>query len=453
VRLPQFGSLLLAAAMVSGCASPVFRTIDLMPAPAVFAGGAVDPFLKDPPPVNFGDFGLLYATDRKPAPDPGARPFYTNQPGFLVRLGSARVEAGQPGLNWDQVRRISLSERRSGHYPLKIRSVEETGVVESTRSLLAREPEDVETSAGEDEDFAARVDARLAATDVKDVFIYVHGFRVAFDEPVLVAAEFWHFLGYRGVFIAYAWPSTQRMTAYLSDLETAKAMARNFRLFLTYLRENTQVERIHIIAYSAGSRLVVRALEQLAMLNADAGDEALRKEPGIGNVIIVGGDISLKEFASAATDGMLRVPERTIVYLSSSDRALIWSRRLFRRKRLGEMWVETLPDQARIFLRTYPSLELVDVTDAAGSTTGNGHAYFRDSPWVSSDILTVLARDPGPDRRGLERTPDRLVWHFPPDYIERLQRALLEMKPPVGAKGGTGEGPPAREASAPPRVD
>jgi hypothetical protein len=98
------------------------------------------------------------------------------------------------------------------------------------------------------------------------------------------------------------------------------------------------------------------------------------------------------------------------------------------------MWVETLPDQARIFLRTYPSLELVDVTDAAGSTTGNGHAYFRDSPWVSSDILAVLAGDPAPDRRGLERDPDQLVWHFPPDYVERLQRALLEMKPPVDNK-------------------
>ena len=420
--------------MAGGCASPVFRTIDLMPAPAVFADGAVDPFLKDPPPLNFGDFGLLYATDRKPAPDPGERPFYTNEAGFQVRLGSARVEAGQPGLNWDQVRRISLSERRSGHYPLKIRSVEETGVVERTRTLLTREPEDVETFIGDNKDFAARVDARLAATDVKDAFIYVHGFRVAFDEPVLVAAEMWHFLGYRGVFIAYAWPSTPRMTAYLSDLETAKSMARNFRLFLSYLRENTKVERIHIIAYSAGSRVVVRALEQLAMLNADAADEALRKEPNIGNVNIVGGDISLQEFASAATDGMLRVPERTIVYLSSSDQALTWSRRLFRRKRLGEMWVETLPKQAQVFLRSYPSLELVDVTDAAGSTTGNGHAYFRDSPWVSSDILTLLAHDPDPGHRGLVRDPDQLVWRFPPDYIERLQRALLKMKPQLDAE-------------------
>jgi hypothetical protein len=32
------------------------------------------------------------------------------------------------------------------------------------------------------------------------------------------------------------------------------------------------------------------------------------------------------------------------------------------------------------FLRANPSLHFIEVTEAAGSTTGNGHAYFRKTP-------------------------------------------------------------------------
>ena len=112
-------------------------------------------------------------------------------------------------------------------------------------------------------------------------------------------------------------------------------MARKLRLFLTYLTEETQVEKIHIIGFSAGSRLLVRALGQLALLNADATDEQIRKNVRIGNVIIVGGDISHEEFGVALADGLLRISERTTIYVSSADSALVWARRLFRRERLA----------------------------------------------------------------------------------------------------------------------
>jgi hypothetical protein len=93
------------------------------------------------------------------------------------------------------------------------------------------------------------------------------------------------------------------------------------------------------------------------------------------------------------------------------------------------MWEEELPPRTADFLQANPSLEFVDVTEAAGSTTGNGHAYFRKSPWVSSDLLTLLAYDIGAAERGLEKEENLLVWTFPPDFIERLRKALLEINP------------------------
>jgi hypothetical protein len=126
---------------------------------------------------------------------------------------------------------------------------------------------------------------------------------------------------------------------------------------------------------------------------------------------------------------MLRIPERTTIYVSSADRALVWAERIFRRERLGQVWDKKLPPRTADFLRANPSLEFIDVTEAAGSTTGNGHAYFRKSPWVSSDLLTLLAYDIGAAERGLEKEENLLVWTFPPDFIERLRESLVEIDP------------------------
>ena len=74
--------------------------------------------------------------------------------------------------------------------------------------------------------------------------------------------------------------------------------------------------------------------------------------------------------------------------------------------RFGARGADDILPKTAEFLRVNPSLEFINVTGAAGSTTGSGHAYFRDSPWVSSDILTLLAYDLEPALRGLVKEPE-----------------------------------------------
>ena len=253
---------------------------------------------------------MLYATDRKPSDDPDQRPFYLNEAGYIVRLGRARVKAGPAGTDWEAVRRISLDKNRTGNYPLEILSVHETGVLPSTYSFLTRSVPGITVPDERGREICRSCQSALGCIRCQGCLCLPPRLsRSCSTFPVLVASELWHFLGYRGAFVAYAWPSTPSIFAYLSDLEAAVIMARKFRLFLTYLAEETQVEKIHIVGFSAGSRLVVRALSQLALLNADATDEEIRQHVRIGNVIIVGGDISHEEFGAALADGMLRIPE------------------------------------------------------------------------------------------------------------------------------------------------
>jgi esterase/lipase superfamily enzyme len=177
----------------------------------------------------------------------------------------------------------------------------------------------------------------------------------------------------------------------------------------------------------------------MALLSEDKTDAEIRNTLRIGNVIIIGGDISHEEFGVAMADGLLRIPEQTTIYVSSADRALIFVNRLFHRERLGQLWADDLPTRTADFLGANPSLQFIDVTGAAGSTDGNGHNYFRQSPWVSSDLMALLAYNISAAERGLEKKADLPVWTFPPDFIERLRKAVAEQNPVwAGANGQTG---------------
>jgi hypothetical protein len=86
------------------------------------------------------------------------------------------------------------------------------------------------------------------------------------------------------------------------------------------------------------------------------------------------------------------------------------------------------------FLSARPELRVINVTQAEGATSGNGHAYFRSSPWASSDLLMSLRYDLAPSERGLVRSENNPVWSFPPDYITRLRSAIVKANPALAEK-------------------
>jgi esterase/lipase superfamily enzyme len=231
--------------------------------------------------------------------------------------------------------------------------------------------------------------------------------------------------------VGYAWPSTPSRWAYLKDTDTSTGFARNFRKFIEYLGENTNVHRIHIIAYSNGTQMVARATEQLALMYHGATRDEIRADLRLGHLILLASDLDREVFANYLADGVLNVPEHVAVYISSKDSALSFARRLTRRDRLGQLIEpgQMGPQARRLLADGRNHISLVDVSEAEGATLGKGHAYFRNSPWVSSDVLTTLAYGLAPEARGLVLKTDMPVYEFPPDYISRLWTALAEIDP------------------------
>ena len=415
---------------LTACAKKPANEIFLMPAPDVYDAGAIDPFTDTDPIETIPYEGMLYATDREPADGKGKEAFYQNKRGFVLRLGVGYLQLGDTNISWEEARKISLLKNRPDNYPLKITGGEEFGILADSYSVFTRPVDPGPESDKPAKIFAAKVNEKLAQSTRKDIYIYVHGYKVVFENPLLVAAELWHFLGYDGVFIAYAWPSTPKNLAYFSDLETTSLSSYNFRIFLEYLARETKAENIHIIGYSAGTRVVINALGQLALIYKGESKEAFRKHLRIGHVILTASDFDRQLFGAYINEGILDVPKDTTIYLSELDSALSLSKWIFNRQRLGQMWEgRQLPEGLADLLWQADDLALIDVSDVEKAGTGNGHAYFRQSPWVSSDILSTLMYDLSPEERGLFHLQEWPIWQFPPDYITKLTAKLVERNP------------------------
>ena len=416
--------VLLVALAFFGCASQPKDQIMLMPAPDIYDLGDWDPFTDRDPVKDIPYGGILYATDREPARAEGQ--YYLDDRGHVLRLGVAQVTAGKEDMTWEEARRISLLKERPEDYPLKVSDVREVGILDRSinvfsDSLVAQDQRQVPGKR-----FADKINAKLAISRVKDVFIYVHGYKVVFENPLLVASELWHFLGYEGVFIAFAWPSTPSTLAYFSDLETAALSAGNLRILIRYLAETTDARRVHIVGYSAGTRVVAQALNQLALITSAPSCKNSATDLRIGHVILTGSDIDAHLFGSYLVDGILDVVENITIYASARDKALGMSQWVFGRRRLGQVVSMDLSENATDYLRQNNKLIIVNATDAPGADTGNGHAYFRQSPTTSSDILATLMFDLTPAERGLEQTGESPIWAFSADYIEKLRASLVK---------------------------
>ena len=218
-----------ATMLLAGCSGNPLHQLDLMPAPAAYEQVEA-PFGRAYAAVilaGSGALDMLYATNREPVAgrDDEEDRYYSGERGYLVRVGSADITFGDSDITWDEARNISLLKNRPGSFPLEVCEVHESGILASSVSAITPVEIAATVDARPSREFAQEIESRLARSPVKDIFIYVHGDKVNFENPLLVASRMWHFLGYEGAVIAFSWPSTPARLAYMKDIETARVSA------------------------------------------------------------------------------------------------------------------------------------------------------------------------------------------------------------------------------------
>lgn len=410
-----------------GCVSKNGYTLNVMPPPAIVKEEIYDLVTIPEDPNNAPFKGVPYITDRTPIDFETKKSkirFYGNERSPVLRVGFGEIEYSGKGT-------ASEKSARNKKIPIKISSIEEMGFLKTSLPYgFLTDSTSLDTGKAVDSEFAELINQRLAASSQKDIFLYIHGFKTVFENPLLVTAEYWHFMGYKGVFAAYTWPATPKGFAYFKDTETAQLSGQNLRLAIEYLAQNTDAERIHIVGYSAGTRVVITAMHQLALINTGKTKEAIVEKYRIGQVALISSDYDANQFGVAIANGVSNVSESLTIYMSSHDNALGAAKLLFfGQKRLGQFVEdEEIPASIRTWILGTEDVNFIDVSAAKRSRIGKGHNYFRNSPWVSSDLLMSLNHGLTPSDRGLERKQDSVVWTFPKDYIERLKEAALTLE-------------------------
>lgn len=422
-------------AIVAAC-SP---TVRMMPAPLAFREAGPDPFATVAPERRTTSVEVFYATDRAPTSSDPLRAQYGSRRSESLRLGSASVRFGPERWDWNEPNtRTAAGERPS----ITVTRVEETDTFESNNdsppATASMSAEGLPLVVGAV--FASRVNAQLAGSRHRDLYIYVPGINLTFELGVRRMAEFGHYLGRDGVFVTYAWPAHDHPFSYSTDRQNARRSVAGFREFLRFLASETDAAKIHLITSSAGAPVVSEALQALRDERPIDPAKAIRRDTRIGEVIYAASDQGVDDFRAMLESGTADMAEHITIYASSMDMGLVLTRVFGSGDRtIGRLPAHMRDDDASHLAEWSDRVTVVDVTNAMGPA-GRGdfwaHRYWYLNPWVSSDLLGVLRHRLDPAQRALVPSVDGPMWQFPDDYEARLRTQLeaCDLAPPHDAE-------------------
>jgi esterase/lipase superfamily enzyme len=412
----------------------------MMPTPALYTGAHAKPlFTEVPAPARTPPLDLLYMTDRAPAQSPDAPEPYTADRSRSMAFGSTTILFGE-GMTWDALVKQSVLVQRTTSLDLKLGPTKERGrfprfpyQVTVTEAGLMRAPAVIDAHETATRALQGEVARRLASSPRKEVVLYVHGVANTFRDAALTMGELCHFLGREFVCGIFTWPAAGKRGAlfgYQGDYESSLFAAEHLRKAIRTIAGTPGLERIHLIAHSRGTDVLVTAASDLSF-EAYTQQSDLARRYKIGNVVLMAPDldpdVAFAKIFKALSDpdvpyGSAPNPRSVLepnsglhitLYTSPDDRALATSGWLFGSiARLGRidtaMFTPEQLEQARM-------VGVLDVIQVQGRTDLFGHSYFVSNPEVSADLIALLRYGLGPNDPGrpLEEV-QKPFWRIPP---------------------------------------
>lgn len=410
---------LLPCLFLAGCKSP--PAVPLMPTPLLFTEFETGPLDHIPSDQHWNLRRVYYATTRAREPDL-QRIDYGNDESAETSVGLALVRFGERGVSWDELKAVSRTAERPEPLLLTLSGIIEAG------SFLPGELRQSGKTEGPAAWLLADLNASIAAARDKDLMIYVHGAKVNFYNACAYAAQLDHFMGRDMTSIAFSWPSRQNILAYGlgEDVDRLYRSTPSLVSLIEMLAEQSSARRIHLVAWSAGGRLVTAALKELGERAGDVDAPTLRDRYRLGTVYLAAADVPGDEFVDALP-GIAPLAHRIVVTASSHDGALEKAKLLMGgESRIGTVVTEVSPERAAV-LKAIPNLEVVDVSRGSMQRGFDitGHRYWFDHPWSSSDLILAVRSDLPPALRGLEAGGFPVLWIIPDDYPQRLRENML----------------------------
>ncbi|BBP58522.1 alpha/beta hydrolase [Pseudomonas sp. St316] len=217
-----------------------------------------------------------------------------------------------------------------------------------------------------------------SAKDLKsgDVLLFVHGFNVKFEDAVKRAAQVSYDINPDLQPVVFSWPSIGDPLKYNRDFGRALDSVDDFEKFMLKLMASTQGKRIHILAHSMGSKVVIPALAKLYTTHSKLLDKKL------GNIILAAPDFPRETFISKYKAAFSKFGRATI-YMSSEDKALKLSSGTY----LADREMLGFSGSEGFFS---PGIDSVDITRAGGVDDLLGHSKYGSSARVLVDMHDMI---------------------------------------------------------------
>jgi esterase/lipase superfamily enzyme len=331
---------------------------------------------KDAAKANYSVVRIFYATDREPAsPDPlsyGARRSASGE----LHLGTCDVSIPRDHrmgeIERPSVLKLEFKEKVDKHFVIK------------------------EITLKTEAEFYGELAKRVEESEKKEAFVFIHGFKVAFEDAVYRTAQMAYDLGFPGAPILYSWPSNGKVYEYVGDINNNDWSVLHLKTFLEELAANSGALTVHLIAHSMGNRALLNALRLIA------GGTA--KAPHFRQIILTAPDIDADLFLQIAK-AIQGTADRITLYVSKKDKALAAS------KKLNASYPRA-GDCSRLVVVTSG----VDTIDASAVDTNLvGHFYYAENRSVLSDIFNLLRDGGAPPRFGIRPVDGPpSYWRFVP---------------------------------------
>jgi esterase/lipase superfamily enzyme len=221
--------------------------------------------------------------------------------------------------------------------------------------------------------FFAALKERVQESSQRDMFVFVHGYNVTFDNAARRTAQMAHDLGFEGAPVFFSWPSQGEFSDYTVDENTVAWTVPHLKEFLLEVVRQSDASRIHLIAHSMGNRAMTAAIRGLRQ-------EFPHHPKFFQEIVLAAPDIDAEEFRNQIAPAIVPAAERVTLYASSNDHALMASRLIHGFSRAGESGENLI---------IVPGMDTIDVSRVDQSLLG--HSYYGGSGPVLQDMKAILS--------------------------------------------------------------
>ena len=330
------------------------------------------------PDKNYATMRVFYATDRAAAKDFAHTPVADRYLG-----GRGRMAYGEASVSIPR-KHVAGELEAPSIWRLEFRDDPARHVV-----LLSATPQPRQQ-------FLQALKARVAGSQGRNAFVFVHGYNVSFADAARRTAQLSYDLSFDGAPIFFSWPSQASLSGYTVDESNIEWSTSHIKRFLIDVAEHSGADNLYLVGHSMGNRGLTRALAALVQERPD-----LRGR--FREIILAAPDIDADVFREQIVPILGKSARHSTLYVSKEDEALGLSSWLHEQLRAGAGGVQMF------------GLTELDVVDASNvPAEGLAHSYYAENKEVIDDIFMVVRRGLPPEQRNLKRYPQYThAWRLP----------------------------------------